>query len=80
MLGIPDGSVDNGYGKRGRKPGRRPDFVNDPEVNARRQKALARLAAEPNDTVAPPMPRIEGADRGNGRLGDVLAFVDRDTT
>jgi transposase len=45
MFGIPDGSVSNGYQKRGRKPGRRTDFTNDPEVNAKRQKALARIAA-----------------------------------
>lgn len=45
MFGIPDGSVGNGYVKRGRKPGRRTDFVNDPEVIARREQALARLAA-----------------------------------
>lgn len=40
MFGIPDGSVSNGYQKRGRKPGPRTDFTNDPEVNARRQKAI----------------------------------------
>lgn len=40
MFGIPDGSVSNGYQKRGRKPGRRTDFTNDPEVNARRKKAI----------------------------------------
>lgn len=45
MFGIPDGSVSNGYQKRGRKPGRRTDFTNDPEVNAKRQKALARKQA-----------------------------------
>lgn len=38
MLGIPDGSVSNGYKKRGRKPGRRTDFTNDPEVNAKTKK------------------------------------------
>lgn len=31
--------------KPGGKPGRRTDFVNDPAVIARRQQALARLAA-----------------------------------
>ncbi|MCB1470333.1 MAG: ISNCY family transposase [Rhizobiaceae bacterium] len=46
MFGIPDGSIGNGYVKRGRKPGRRTDFMNDPTVNARREQALARLAAE----------------------------------
>jgi transposase len=45
MFGIPDGSVGNGYVKRGRKPGRRTDFMNDPAVIARREQALARLAA-----------------------------------
>lgn len=29
MFGIPDGSKSNGYKKRGRKPGRRADFMND---------------------------------------------------
>lgn len=45
MFGIRDGSTANGYQKRGRKPGRRTDFVNDPEVTARRQKALAKMEA-----------------------------------
>jgi len=45
MFGIPDGSVGNGYVKRGRKPGRRTDFMNDPAVIARREQALARLEA-----------------------------------
>ena len=45
MFGIRDGSVGNGYQKRGRKPGRRTDFMNDPEVIARREKALARIEA-----------------------------------
>ncbi|TAV10883.1 ISNCY family transposase [Rhizobium leguminosarum] len=45
MFGIPDGSKSNGYQKRGRKPGRRTDFMNDPEVIAKRQKALARMEA-----------------------------------
>lgn len=45
MFGIPDGSVGNGYVKRGRKSGRRTDFMNDPTVIARRDQALARLAA-----------------------------------
>ncbi|MGO6898852.1 ArdC-like ssDNA-binding domain-containing protein, partial [Rhizobium ruizarguesonis] len=46
MFGIPDGSQGNGYQKRGRKPGRRTDFMNDPEVIAKRQKALMRQPAE----------------------------------
>lgn len=45
MFGIPDGSAGNGYQKRGRKPGRRTDFMNDPEVIARREEALTRMAA-----------------------------------
>ena len=43
MFGIPDGSVGNGYVKRGRKP--RADYMNDPAVIARREQPLARLAA-----------------------------------
>ncbi|MEL7528715.1 MAG: ISNCY family transposase, partial [Pseudomonadota bacterium] len=39
MFGIPDGSLSNGYQKRSRKPGRRTDFTNDPEINAKRRKA-----------------------------------------
>ena len=31
-VGIPDGSVGDGYQKRGRKPERRTDFMNDPAV------------------------------------------------
>ena len=34
-----------GYKPRGRKPGPRTDFMNDPEVIARRQNALARMDA-----------------------------------
>jgi hypothetical protein len=45
MFEIPDSSQSNVYQKRGRKPGRRTDFMNDPEVIARRQKALARMEA-----------------------------------
>ncbi len=45
MFGIRDGSTANGYQKRGRKPGRRTDFMNDPEVIAKRKKALARMEA-----------------------------------
>ncbi|MBP1876710.1 transposase [Ensifer adhaerens] len=45
MFGIRDGSQSNGYQKRSRKPGRRTDFMNDPEVIAKRQKALARMEA-----------------------------------
>lgn len=38
MFGIPDGSQANGYVKRGRKPGKRTDFMNDPAVIARRNR------------------------------------------
>lgn len=34
-----------GYKPRGRKPGRRTDFMNDPYVIVRRQKALAQMDA-----------------------------------
>lgn len=72
MFGVPDGNVSNGYVKRGRKPGRRTDFVNDPAVNARREQALARMAAA--------APTLTGVDRaapgsGNDRLDEVLAFL-----
>ena len=45
MFEILDGSQSNGYQKRGRKPGRRTDFMNAPEVIAKRQRALARMEA-----------------------------------
>lgn len=45
MFCIPDSSQSNGYVRRGRKPGKRTDFVNDPLVIARRQQALARSVA-----------------------------------
>lgn len=35
----------NGYTPRGRKPGKRTDFINDPAVMGRRQQALSRLDA-----------------------------------
>jgi hypothetical protein len=34
-----------GYQKRGRKPGRRTDFMNDPSVIARRQQSLSQQSA-----------------------------------
>ncbi|TIX19105.1 MAG: ISNCY family transposase, partial [Mesorhizobium sp.] len=43
MFGIPDGAVSNGYQKH--KPGRRADFMNDPKVIAKREKALAKIEA-----------------------------------
>lgn len=42
---IKTNSEQTGYKKRGKKPGRRTDFMNDPAVIARREQALARLAA-----------------------------------
>ncbi len=36
MFEIPDGSQSNRYQKRGRKPGRWTDFMNDPEVIAKK--------------------------------------------
>lgn len=42
---IKTNSEQNAYRKRGTKPGRRTDFLNDPAVIARREQALARLAA-----------------------------------
>ena len=45
MFGIRDGATANGYQKRDGKSGRRTDFVNDPQIIAKRQKALARMEA-----------------------------------
>lgn len=45
MFGIADGSQSNGYVKRGRKAGKKTDFTKDPKVIARREQALAKLAA-----------------------------------
>jgi hypothetical protein len=45
MFGIRDGSQSNGYQKRGTKPGKKTDFINDPAVIAKRQKALERMKA-----------------------------------
>jgi len=53
LFGIRDGSLSNGYQKRGTKPGRKRDFTKDPVVMARRQQALARqsmLPLEPSAT------------------------------
>ncbi|MBA8910930.1 ISNCY family transposase [Aminobacter ciceronei] len=59
LFGIRDGSLSNGYQKRGTKPGRKTDVTKDPVVMARRQQALARqrmLALEPSaaDRAAQP--------------------------
>jgi len=43
MFGIPDGSVGNGYVKRGRKPGRRTDFINDLAVREWRPRRPTKL-------------------------------------
>jgi hypothetical protein len=43
MFSIRDGNTANCYQKRGRKP--RTDYMNDPAVIARREKALARMKA-----------------------------------
>jgi len=42
---VKSSSDKNGYVKRARGPGRRKDFMNDPAVIARRQKALSRQQA-----------------------------------
>lgn len=42
---IKTNSEQTAYKKRGRKPGRRTDFMNDPSVIARREQALAGLLA-----------------------------------
>ncbi|WP_378941209.1 ISNCY family transposase [Mesorhizobium sp. ANAO-SY3R2] len=42
---IKTNSEQHAYRKRGTKPGRRTDFLNDPAVIAQREQALARLAA-----------------------------------
>ncbi len=44
MFGIPDGSVSNGYQKRGTKPGRKTDFTKDPAVIARRRQSVGEPA------------------------------------
>ncbi|QND17380.1 ISNCY family transposase (plasmid) [Rhizobium leguminosarum bv. trifolii] len=42
---VKSNSEKNGYTPRGRKPGRKTDFMNDPAVIARREKALMRQPA-----------------------------------
>lgn len=57
LFGIPDGSLSNGYQKRGTKPGRRTDFTKDPVVIARRRQALAQqsmLQPKPSATDRAP--------------------------
>lgn len=59
LFGIRDGSLSNGYQKRGTKPGRKTDFTKDPVVIARRQQALGRqsmLQAEPSAADRAPQP------------------------
>ncbi len=43
---VKTNSAKNGYTPRGRKPGPKTDFMNDPAVIMRRAKALSRPAAE----------------------------------
>ncbi|MGO6907630.1 ISNCY family transposase, partial [Rhizobium ruizarguesonis] len=42
---VKSNSEKNGYTPRGRKPGRKTDFMDDPAVIARREKALLRQPA-----------------------------------
>ncbi|AHF88020.1 hypothetical protein RLEG3_02760 (plasmid) [Rhizobium leguminosarum bv. trifolii WSM1689] len=42
---VKTNSEKNGYTPRGRKPGRKTDFMNDPAVIARRRQALSDLDA-----------------------------------
>lgn len=42
---VKTNSEKNGYKPRGRKPGKRTDFMNDPGVIARRQQVLSKLDA-----------------------------------
>jgi hypothetical protein len=77
MFALPDGSQSNGCQKRGRKPGPRTDFVNDPIVNAKREQALARMAngrthqASPADT--PALTATEIADGGTNTAIDAFS-------
>lgn len=48
---IRTNSEQTGYKKRGTKPGRRTDFMNDLAVIARRELALARTAAANGDVA-----------------------------
>lgn len=48
---IKTNSEQTGYKKRGRKPGRRTDFMNDPAVIAQREQALARVASATGDVA-----------------------------
>lgn len=74
MFGIPHGSVGNGFVKRDRKPGRRRDFMNDPAVIARREKALARMAAAAAG-VEVPAPIKFGAGDPADQVGPVVAWM-----
>jgi hypothetical protein len=75
MFAIPDGSQSNGYQKRGRKPGRKTDFINDPIVNARRAQVLAQMAAastqqsDPNETPALTIAGIAGGGTSTTKNG-----------
>jgi hypothetical protein len=52
MFGIRDGSIGNGYQKRGRKPGRRADFMNDPKSSLK-GRGLWRAWRPQNDVSQP---------------------------
>jgi hypothetical protein len=73
MFGIPDGSQSNGYVKRGRKT-KKTDFTRDPAIIARREQALARMAAakgeSPNVKVG-----MADAERDTRRIGEILAML-----
>ena len=64
-----------GYKPRGRKPGRRTDFVNDPQVNARRQEAISRMEATERTVKTkvgrfnPPAPDLPLQPRPAGQPG-----------
>lgn len=75
MFGIPDGSQSNGYVKRGRKPGKKADFTNDPAVIARREQALARMTAAKGES---PNVKVDMADAESDsrRIADILAMLD----
>jgi hypothetical protein len=67
MFAIPDGSQSNGYQKRGRKPGRQTDFMNDPTVNAKREQALAQMAnVRTHQTSPTDAPALMTADIARG--------------
>ena len=64
-----------GYQPRGTKPGRRTDFVNDPQVNARRKEAISRMEAAEQilktmaGRINPPAPDLPLQPRPAGQAG-----------